>query len=518
MSRAPDYSRDSKHSFKELNNCSKQELITMLMAMEMRVDQLSQDMRDLTEQIRIANQDRYGSKTEKLDQLDGQLSFFNEAEKLSEDAPDEEPDIDDVLPKKQKKKKQKGKREEDLKDLPEESCLHGLSDAQLDKQYGAGNWRRLKDEVYKRLKYTPASWSVEVHTVQVAVGTDGMHQDEFIRGDRPRDILRNCIATPSLCAAIMNAKYVNSIPLYRIEQEFQRNSVNISRQSMADWMIKTANRYLVVIYKRLQVELFRYHVTQADETPVNVINDGREKGTKSNSYMWVHRSGEFYKDRPIVLYEYQKTRHHKHPEAYYKDFKGVLVTDGLQQYHLIEEHLPGVTNANCWAHARRSYADAVKAFGKSDTNVLRKTVAYQALVRIAAIYKLESTLKDCTPKERLKIRQKSIKPLVDEYFAWVKERLADTAALPKGKTAQGLNYSVNQEQYLRIFLEDGEVPIDNSASERSIRTFCVGKKNWVLIDSIKGATSSAIIYSLSETAKLNGLNPYYYFEHLLSVS
>ena len=113
-------------------------------------------------------------------------------------------------------------------------------------------------------------------------------------------------------------------------------------------------------------------------------------------------------------------------------------------------------------------------------------------------------------------RRKRIKPLVDEYFKWVKSVLANRNLLLKGKTAKGLNYSVNQEKYLRVFLENGDVPLHNSASEQCIRTFCVGKKNWVLIDSIKGAQASAVIYSLSETAKLNNLNPYYYFDYLLS--
>lgn len=233
--------------------------------------------------------------------------------------------------------------------------------------------------------------------------------------------------------------------------------------------------------------------------------------------MWVHRSGELYKDKQIVLYEYQKGRDHHIPLVYYKDFKGVLVTDGLSQYHLVERKAEDITNANCWAHARRDYSDAVKAASKDlkdDPEVAKQSIAYQALLRISSIYKLEGTLKDLSPEERLKERQANIKPLVDEYFAWVKNVL--NTMLPKGKTASGLNYSINQEKQLRVFLEDGEVPIDNSASERAIRTFCVGKKNWLFFDSIRGADSGAAIYSITETAKLNELRPYKYLEYLLT--
>ncbi|MCD8019037.1 MAG: IS66 family transposase [Clostridiales bacterium] len=368
-------------------------------------------------------------------------------------------------------------------------------------------------EECKRLRYEPASWTVEEHRTHVYVGTDGDHQDEFIRGDRPKDLLRNSILTPSLGAAIMNAKYVNALPINRIEQEFARNGLNLSRQVMAGWIIKCSERYLQPLYDRLKEILLEYPVNQSDETPVEVIKDGRPAG--SQSYMWVHRSGELYRERPIVLYEYQKTRNSCHPKEFYKDYKGILMTDGLEQYHKAARELDGLTNANCWAHARRSLADALKAIGKKNDEAAKRSTAYQALTRIAAIYKLEGTLKDLSAEERLRERQSSIKPLVDEYFVWAKERLADTACLPKGETAKGLNYCVNQEEYLRVFLTNGDVPIDNSASERSIRPFTVGRKNWVFIYSTKGADASAVVYSITETARLNDLNPYYYLKRLL---
>lgn len=132
------------------------------------------------------------------------------------------------------------------------------------------------------------------------------------------------------------------------------------------------------------------------------------------------------------------------------------------------------------------------------------------------IYKLEEALKDISPQERLQERQTPIKPLVEEYFAWAKQQFNENAVPPKSKTAEGLHYSVNQEEYLKVFLTDVKIPIDNSASERSVRTFCIGKKNWLFHDSVKGAKASAIIYSICETAKLNDLRPYFYFRHLLT--
>lgn len=503
-----------KHTLGELNNLSREELITIILSMQGQLDVLNENIEKLIEQVRLANQHRFGRHTETMESIEGQLSFFDEADALYNPIV-QEPDVEDVIPRKVKKKKAKGQREEDLKDFPEDIIpTHTVSKEDLNAFYGEGSWRQMPSETYKRMRHEPESWTVEVHTVDVFVGTDGEHQDEFIRGDRPKDLFRGSIATPSLVASILNVKYVNSAPLHRIEQEFSRNGVNISKQTMSNWMIGSANRYFAPLVECMRQELLKLPVTQSDETPTQVIRDDRNPGSKS--YMWVHRSGEFYTERPIVIYEYQKGRNHELPLSFYQDYEGVLVTDGLSQYHLVEKKLPGLTNANCWAHARRDYADAIKIADKSNPNAVKRSIAYQALSRISQIYKLEGALKDLSAKERLKERQNTIKPLVEEYFAWVKAQLENTAVPPKGKTAEGLKYSINQEKYLKVFLTDGNVPIDNSASERAIRTFCIGKKNWMFHDSIMGAQASAIIYSISETAKLNNLRPYYYFKHLLT--
>jgi len=504
----------SKHTLDELNNLSREELITIILGMQGQLDALNENIEKLIEQVRLANQQRFGRHTETMESIEGQLSFFDEADALYNPLV-QEPDPEDVIPRKAKKKKAKGQREEDLKDFPEEIIpTHTVSREALDAFYGAGNWRQMPSETYKRLRHEPESWTVEVHTVDVFVGTDGDHQDEFMRGDRPKDLFRGSIVTPSLLASILNVKYVNSAPLHRIEQEFSRNGVNISKQTMSNWIIGSANRYFAPLVESMKKELLKLPVTQSDETPTQVIRDDRNPGSKS--YMWVHRSGEFFTERPIVLYEYQKGRNHELPLNFYQDYEGILVTDGLSQYHLIEKKLPGLVNANCWAHARRDYADAIKIADKADPDAVRRSVAYQALSRISQIYKLEGALKDLSAGERLRERQNTIKPLVEEYFAWVRSQLENTTVPPKGKTAEGLKYSINQEKYLKVFLTDGNVPIDNSASERAIRTFCIGKKNWMFHDSIMGAQASAIIYSISETAKLNNLRPYYYFKHLLT--
>lgn len=509
-----------KYTADELNSLDKNTVCNIFLAMQDEVFSLQgevvslrESVEKLVEQIRIANQARFGRRSEKSDVIDCQLSLFDEAEFYS-DPSVSEPEVEEVV-QSYKRKKPKGKREEDLKGFPEEPFPHFLSKEELDAYFGEGNWREMKPDVYKRLRYEPAAWTVEVHTVGVYIGTGGDHQDEFLRGKKPKYAIPNSIETPSLGGAILNGKYVNALPLNRISQEFDRNGLTLSRQTMANWVI-SYSKLFNPLWERMKEVLLSLPVVQCDETPTIVVNDGEGKPGRS-SYMWVHRSGELIKDMAIILYEYQKTRHHMHPLEFYKDYHGFLETDGLQQYHLVDQKLEGVTNANCWTHARRDFAEACKAMDKKNPEAYKSSIARQALKLIGLIFEAEEKLKDLSAEERLRKRRIKVSPLVEAFFVWVKEQLAAKAVLPKGRTYDGLNYCLNQEKYLRVFLTDGNVPIDNSAAERAIRPFCLGKKNWVLINSIKGAQASAVCYSLAESAKANNLKPYKYFEHLLTV-
>lgn len=199
-----------------------------------------------------------------------------------------------------------------------------------------------------------------------------------------------------------------------------------------------------------------------------------------------------------------------HPRQFLKDYSGVCVTDGYQVYHTVEKELEDLKIARCWVHCRRKFDEALTAVPKA---AQKESLSYLIIKQIQAIYWEEDKLKELKPEDRLRQRQVVIKPLVDALFAYLKsnERKASTA-----KLKQAVTYALNQEKYLRVFLEDGEVPMDNNASERAIRGFCIGKKNWEMIDTINGATSSAIIYSIAETAKANNLKPYEYFEYLLT--
>ncbi len=484
----------------------------VILSMQDQLSQLNANMERLIEQIADANNKRYGRSSEKLDVIAGQLELeliFNEAEALTETLYVVEPAEEDVI--QVRRRKRKGKREEDLKDLPVEVVPHTLSEEKLRELFGDNGWKQLPDEVYKRVRVQPAVYTVEEHHVAVYAGRDNQ---TIVKADRPKDLLRNSILTPTLAASIMNAKYVNGLPLYRISQEFLRNDIHISKQVMANWMIQCADRYLGILYDYLHKELYCFHVLQADGTPVMVSKDGRPANSKS--YMWIYRTGKVYQDTPIILYEYQRTRKADHPREFLKDFAGVVVCDGYCAYRKLDRENPDIIFAGCWTHARRYFSDALKALPKAAQKAANDTVAYEALKRIGAIYHLDNQLSDLKPDERKKQRQMTVKPLTEAFFAWAKE-IQSSGHLSKGKTQEGINYCINQEEVLNVFLNDGEVPLDNNVTEGALRSFCLHKHAWKLIDSIDGAKSSAIIYSITETAKENNLNPFRYLTHILTI-
>lgn len=496
----------------ELNSFSRETLMAVILSMQDQISQLNANMERLIEQIADANSKRYGRSSEKLETISGQLELeliFNEAEALTETLYVVEPVEEDVI--QPRHRKSKGKREADLKDLPVEVISHTLSEERLQDVFGTDGWKQLPDEIYKRVRVQPAVYTVEEHHVAVYAGKDNQ---TIIKVDRPKDLLRNSLLTPSLAASIMNAKYVNGLPLYRISQEFLRNDIHISRQVMANWMIQCADRYLGILYYRLHKEMYRFHVLQADETPVMVTKDGRPANSKS--YMWIYRTGKSYTDTPVILYEYQRTRKSDHPEEFLKDFKGIMVCDGYSAYRKLDRKNPDIIFAGCWSHARRRFTEALKALPKTAQKNAKETVDYEAVSRIAAIYHLDNQMEGQPAKVRKMYRQANIRPLVEAFFAWAKE-IQSKNQLSRGKTLDGINYCINQEASLKAFLEDGDIPMDNNATESALRSFCLHKHTWKLIDSLDGANASAIIYSITETAKANNLNPFRYLEYVLTV-
>lgn len=469
----------------------------------------------LEENIAVLNYRLFGRKTEKVSEMPGgdQLKFnfdfddplaFNEAEARVEDGMPEEPEIETVII---RRKKRKGKRKEDLSHVDEvQEDMHELSEEKLAEIFPHG-YDRLPDETYSDIEYQRAKFIRHDHRIAVYAGKRG---EGIVKADRPERLLKNSILTPSLFSAAFNCKYANAMPLNRVSEEFERCNIRISPQVLSGWMITVTERYLGPYFRKLKETMMQADLIHGDETPFTVIE--REPGEGLKSYMWVYHTYDRFGAPPIFIYDYHKGRDSSIPAEFLKDYRGILVTDGFQVYHKIAKERPDELKvAGCWEHAKRKFAELVKSIdSKSQTG----SVAADAVKRITAIYHVDNMSKDMPDTERMAHRQRSVKPLVDAYFEWLGN--IETATLDKGGNLyRAINYSLNQEQYLRVFLDEPIVPMTNNDAERSIRKFCVGKHSWHIIATKKGAQSSAVLYSIAETARANGLKPFEYCQYLL---
>ena len=507
-----------KYTEEQLNKLDKELLVQLFLGLQDQMEGLTRQtqalndkMQLMMEQLVLSKKSRFGRSSEKMAgpgqirfmEVDGEIVFFNEAEAVCDL---DVPEPDSLEPQQPKKKKQAGKREADLAGLPVRRIDHYLSEKELAAEFGEKGWKQLPDAISRCYRFVPAKVEVEEHHVGVySSKTD----DRMVKAPHPKKLLSGSLVSPSLAAAVLNGKYVNAVPLYRLEKEFERYGLAITRQNMANWVIRLGESCFGPLYDYLHTLLYRYPVIQADETPVLVNKDGRPAGSKS--WMWVYRSGCLYQKEQVILYEYQKTRNASHPRKFLKDYNGICVTDGYQVYHTLEKEKEDLKIAGCWVHCRRKFEEALEVIPKE----LRKQSVLDLLMnQIRAIYREEGKPSGFSADERVEKRQLVVKPLVDAFFAYVKQNSGRVAK--SGKAREAFTYALNQEPYLRVFLENGNVPMDNNASERAIRGFCIGKKNWEMIDTVHGASASAIIYSISETAKANGLKPYEYFEYLLT--
>ena len=339
-------------------------------------------------------------------------------------------------------------------------------------------------ETVKRLKFIPARFEVveEVTFVYSCPKCGAMKRPE-----KAPSLLKGSVATPSLVAGIMNAKYVNGMPLARQEREFARYDLNLSTKTMANWIIQCADRYLQPLYDLMKEELLRSKYLHGDETRIQVIDEPDQKGSTQN-WMWVYLTDEYSGSPRMVLFQYERTRAGYHPAEFLGDqFEGYFTCDGYQAYHSLPEK---ITVTGCMAHAR-----------------------YQAMARIGMLYKIEEMIRDKSPEERYEERQKQAKPLLEAFFEWLHtlEDSVDRSSL----IGEAVLYTLNQEVYLKRYLEDGHLSIDNLAAERSLKNFATGRRNWLFAKSIRGAQASATIYSITETAMLNGLKPYNYLTYVM---
>ena len=325
----------------------------------------------------------------------------------------------------------------------------------------------------------------------------------IIKTPREPAVIPGSFASASIIAYIMIMKYVMGAPLYRQEQNWKRKKIELSRQTMSNWLVRCAHTWLKPVFNALHQKLLLYKYLHADETELQVLHEPG-KPAQSQSYIWVYRTGK-HAVHPIVLYEYQPNRKQENPTRFLQGFEGYLQTDGYCGYNKLNK----VTRVGCLAHVRRKFTDAEKAAKGKKSPTVTTAIAF-----CSKVFKIEEELADLPCEERYEKRLIRVKPVLEEFFDWAETR----HAAPKSKLGEALAYTHNQRPFIMNYLLDGHLEVSNNIAERSVKPFVIDRKNFLFANTPAGAEGSAITFSIIETAKANGLDPFKYLTYILKTA
>ena len=409
-----------------------------------------------------------------------------------------------------KRKKRAGKRAEDLANLPVVRVDYELPENERNCPACDEPMSDIGVSIRHKIEIIPAQAILKEEAIHSYKCNNISCEEEegkqtIVTADAPKPPISGSLASPSLVAHIAYQKYSNGMPLYRLENGFKHDGVHISRQNMANWVIKCVQLYLMVIYLKMVDILLLEKYLHADETTVQVLREPNRRA-QTKSYEWVYRTSGGA-GRKIVIYVYKETREWKHPKDFLKSFSGYLHADGYEGYHDLHD---GIIVVGCWAHARREWENIWKTIPDAKRE---GSDAETGLLYINALFKLERKFAKLklTPGQRHEARLKESKPISDAYFAWAE----NLGALPKSPLGKAVGYSRNQRIYLENVFLDGNLELSNNRCERSVKPFVMGRKAWLFSNTPDGAEASSVMYSIIETAKENGLHPFYYIKFLL---
>jgi transposase len=477
----------------------------------------------LRERINQLLQELYGRKSEKLSFLldDGfDQSFLFEDSDLERQEENlkgwenSEAEDDSITIPEHKRKKPGRKplpdnleRVEIVYDVPEK-----------EKQCGCGcQMSRIGEEVSEQLEMVPAQFWVVRHVrpkyaCKNCEGVDGAEGESPIKiAPAPLQLIPKSIATPSLLSHIFVSKFCDSLPFYRQEQQFNRFGIVLSRAAMCIWAVKAADKCSRLM-ELLHQELLSGPLINIDETPFQVLCEP-DRRADNKSYMWVLRGGP--PGKVVVIYIYAESRSGSVASDFLGDYRGYVQTDGYSGYDFLDRR-EGIIHAGCWAHSRRKFFKVVKASGGKGKvkNLQNFGKAGEALQTIRDLYGIEKKAREMElPAELIyEERQKQSKPIIEKFELWLKEVTPKTPS--NSLLGKALSYTLSQWPRLIRYLDDGIIRMDNNLVENDIRPFVVGRKNWLFFDQPGGAEAGAVLYSLIQTAKANGLEPYQYLLYL----
>lgn len=452
----------------------------------------------LQEQLNLALAKRYAASSEQCSP--DQIRLFNEAEV---DAPTDVA-VDEAATSTLVAEHIRQKRgRQPLPDhLPRIDVIHELPEAERYCDHDGASLATIREVISEQLDIIPAQIRVLRHIRKTYACDCGRC---IKTAPLPAQPIPKSLASPGLLAHITVSKYQDALPLYRQEQILQRIGVDIPRATLANWMIQ-AGTLIQPLINLLRDRLLAYDILQMDETTVRVLKEP-DKPAPSKSYLWVQRGGP--PAQPVILYDYDPSRGQAVPQRLLDGFKGTLQTDGYAGYNAAVA-AGNLTHIGCFAHARRKFDEALKAQGKHK----RRGLAHRGLALIQKLYGVEKVVRHAEPAARSAYRLQHAQPILDELRTWLDEALPQVP--PQSATGRALNYLHNEWNKLIGYLNDGRLEIDNNRAENAIRPFVIGRKNWLFSDSVRGVKASANLYSLIETAKANGLEPYAYLRRVFA--
>lgn len=460
----------------------------------------------LTEQLTLSKKKQFGSSTEKAsEQVMEQMSLlFNEAEIYA----DKQKEREETEVKAHVRRKHSGSvRDIVPDDLAVEIVEHRLDEENRICEQCGTVMKEIGSESVETLVIVPAKAYIRrdvYYTYACMSCKENELSTPIKQTPKEKTVIPGGFASAEAVSYIATQKFVMYSPLYRQEQEWKRQGIQLSRQTMSNWLVRCAEEHLTPVYEELHKQLLCEDIIHADETKVQVLKKP-DKKAQSDSFMWLYRSGKCAK-RPIVLYEYQPSRGGQNPKNFLSGFKGYLQTDGYAGYNTVED----VVRVGCWAHARRKFDEAVQALPKG----IKTGAAVTGEAYCSRLFQIEKELEELSPEERYTQRQAQAKPVLDAFLTWAETR----AAAPKSKLGQAFTYLKGQWPNLVNYLQDGRIEISNNRAERSIKPFVMRRKNFLFANTPSGAKASAVIYSLIETAKESNLDPYRYLCYVLKTA
>ena len=483
---------------------TEQALQATVTAQQQELEQLRKELLEarekyarLQEQLRLLIRQRFGVSSEKTPPE--QLGLFDEAECEA----DEQADMSAPVTTVQGHQRQRRGRQRLPNHLPRVEIVYELDESERQCAEDGQPLQVIGREISEQLDIIPAKIQVIRH-VRLKYACRVCEQG-VKTAPRPPLPIPKSLASAGLLAFVAVSKYVDALPLYRQQPIFERLGIKMSRATLAYWMIR-AGQLIQPLIDRLRARLLAGDIVQMDETTVQVLNEPGRAPT-SRSSMWVQRGGP--PDQPILLFDYDPSRSGAIPIRLLEGFRGYLQTDGYDGYSAVVR-ANGLTGVGCMAHARRKFHDALKAQPKADP----ESLAGQGLAHIRALYRIEKPIKQALPERRYQVRKTQSLPRLDQLRRWLDQALPQ--APPGSLTGKALHYLDQQWSRLIRYCDDGRLDIDNNACERAVRPFTTGRKNWLFSDSVNGAHASANLYSLVETAKACGLEPYEYLRYVFT--